>query len=70
MWKRRMNTVLIYVPQEEKEQERRRVKLQAEKLFQRWDLNHDGLVTWDEFLTCCLHDEKLEASFHLFDSVY
>ena len=55
---------------EDKEQEKRRVKLQAEKLFQRWDLNRDGLVTWDEFLTCCLRDENLEASFHYFDSVY
>ena len=51
---------------EERDKERRRVKIQAEKLFQRWDLNRDGLVTWDEFLTSCLRDEDLAATFNYF----
>ena len=51
---------------EERDQEKRRVKLQAEKIFQRWDLNKDGLVSWEEFLTCCLRDENIASSFNYF----
>ena len=51
---------------EERERERCRVRVHAEELFQRWDLNHDGLVTWDEFLTSCLRDDTLADTFNYF----
>ena len=51
---------------DERERERRRVRLEAEKLFQSWDLNRDGLVTLDEFLTSCSTDDSLATSFNYF----
>ncbi|KAG7298782.1 hypothetical protein JYU34_017213, partial [Plutella xylostella] len=40
----------------------------VERLFQKMDLNRDGVVTLDEFLDCCLHDDGISRSMGVFDS--
>jgi len=39
----------------------------AEMAFQKMDLDQDGVVTLDEFLTTCLEDKKMTQSFHSLD---
>ncbi|KAI9560870.1 hypothetical protein GHT06_011824 [Daphnia sinensis] len=53
----------------EKERKLRQIKLWVDKVFRRWDLNQDGQVTLDEFLTIHLNDDLLESSFHSFDDL-
>ena len=37
---------------------------------QKLDLNGDGVVTLDEFLDACLHDEEIKRSMAVFDSCF
>ncbi|KOB75901.1 Uncharacterized protein OBRU01_05739, partial [Operophtera brumata] len=46
------------------------VRDKVEKLFQKMDLNRDGVLTIDEFLDCCLRDEALIRSMGVFDSSF
>jgi len=39
----------------------------AELAFQKMDLDQDGVITLDEFLTCCLADKKMNQSFFSLD---
>ncbi|XP_076312653.1 Kv channel-interacting protein 4-like [Tachypleus tridentatus] len=41
----------------------------AERVFQRLDLNKDGVVTFDEFVETCLKDENIIKSLNLLDTV-
>ncbi|CAH2084922.1 unnamed protein product [Euphydryas editha] len=44
------------------------VREKVERLFQKMDLNRDGVLTMDEFLDCCLRDEEITRSMGVFDS--
>ncbi|KAM3964989.1 Kv channel-interacting protein 4 [Aphomia sociella] len=44
------------------------VRDKVERLFQKMDLNRDGVLTLDEFLDCCLRDEEISRSMGVFDS--
>ncbi|KAL0830408.1 hypothetical protein ABMA28_002587 [Loxostege sticticalis] len=44
------------------------VREKVERLFQKMDLNRDGVLTLDEFLDCCLRDEDISRSMGVFDS--
>lgn len=37
-------------------------------VFQKMDLNRDGVVTLDEFLECCRNDENISRSLSVFDT--
>ncbi|XP_067115246.1 A-type potassium channel modulatory protein KCNIP2 isoform X3 [Osmerus mordax] len=41
----------------------------VENFFQKMDMNHDGVVTIEEFLESCLKDESIMQSMHMFDNV-
>ncbi|KAG8188351.1 hypothetical protein JTE90_022552 [Oedothorax gibbosus] len=41
----------------------------ADRVFDKLDLNKDGIVTFDEFLETCLHDENITKSLNLLDTV-
>ncbi|XP_045769568.1 Kv channel-interacting protein 4-like isoform X2 [Maniola jurtina] len=44
------------------------VREKVERLFQKMDLNRDGVLTLDEFLDCCSRDEGISRSMGVFDS--
>ncbi|XP_028171009.1 Kv channel-interacting protein 4-like isoform X2 [Ostrinia furnacalis] len=44
------------------------IREKVERLFQKMDLNRDGVLTLDEFLDCCLRDEDISRSMGVFDS--
>lgn len=41
----------------------------ADRVFQKLDLNNDGIVTFDEFADICLRDDNLIKSMNLLDTV-
>ncbi|XP_038045716.1 Kv channel-interacting protein 4-like isoform X1 [Patiria miniata] len=41
----------------------------VERVFQKMDLNKDGVVTIDEFLDSCRSDETITKSMHVFDTI-
>ncbi|GIY59664.1 calsenilin [Caerostris darwini] len=41
----------------------------ADRVFDKLDLNKDGIVTFDEFLETCLNDENITMSLTLLDTV-
>ncbi|XP_023232729.1 A-type potassium channel modulatory protein KCNIP1-like [Centruroides vittatus] len=41
----------------------------ADRVFQKLDLNNDGVVTFDEFVDICLRDDNLIKSMNLLDTV-
>ncbi|GFQ88469.1 calsenilin [Trichonephila clavata] len=41
----------------------------ADRVFDKLDMNKDGIVTFDEFLEICLHDENITKSLSLLDTV-
>ncbi|GFU45463.1 calsenilin [Nephila pilipes] len=41
----------------------------ADRVFDKLDMNKDGIVTFDEFLETCLHDENITKSLSLLDTV-
>ncbi|XP_065556142.1 Kv channel-interacting protein 1-like isoform X3 [Artemia franciscana] len=45
----------------------RRIKLWVESIFEKMDLNKDGVIDQDEFLSCCLQDENIHHSLTVFD---
>ncbi|CAL8115189.1 unnamed protein product [Orchesella dallaii] len=45
------------------------VQTRVDKVFQKMDQNHDGLVSLDEFLDCCCKDENIIKSISVFDTV-
>ncbi|ODM98395.1 Kv channel-interacting protein 4 [Orchesella cincta] len=45
------------------------VQARVDKVFQKMDQNHDGLVSLDEFLDCCCKDENIIKSISVFDTV-
>ncbi|XP_065342372.1 Kv channel-interacting protein 4 isoform X3 [Cloeon dipterum] len=44
------------------------IKEKVDRIFQKMDQNHDGVVTLDEFLACCTQDEAISHSMCVFDS--
>lgn len=45
----------------------RRAREQVEKVFRKFDLNQDGVITIEEFLETCLKDEAITKSLQMFD---
>lgn len=41
----------------------------ANRVFQKLDLNQDGIVTFDEFIETCLKDENIMKSLAILDTV-
>ncbi|XP_033632727.1 Kv channel-interacting protein 4-like isoform X3 [Asterias rubens] len=41
----------------------------VERVFQKMDLNKDGVVTIDEFIDSCRTDETITKSMHVFDTI-
>lgn len=41
----------------------------AERVFQKMDLNNDGMITVDEFMDCCKRDVNISQSMSMFDTV-
>lgn len=46
----------------------RKAREQVETVFQKFDLNADGVITIEEFLETCLKDENITKSLSMFDS--
>ncbi|XP_006824229.2 Kv channel-interacting protein 4-like [Saccoglossus kowalevskii] len=44
-------------------------KEHAEKVFQKMDLNKDGVITIDEFMDSCKRDDNISRSMAMFDTV-
>ncbi|XP_077991997.1 calsenilin-like isoform X2 [Glandiceps talaboti] len=44
-------------------------KEHADKIFQKMDLNRDGVITIDEFMDSCKRDENITKSMAMFDTV-
>jgi Ca2+-binding EF-hand superfamily protein len=41
----------------------------VERVFQKMDLNKDGVVSLQEFLESCSNDETITKSMHVFDTI-
>ncbi|KAI9589265.1 hypothetical protein GQX74_007434 [Glossina fuscipes] len=52
------------LPEEEK------IKGKVEHLFEKMDINRDGVVTLDEFLQACHNDEAISRSMSVFDTAF
>lgn len=46
----------------------RKAREQVEKVFRKFDLNQDGVITIEEFLETCLKDEAITKSLQMFDT--
>jgi Ca2+-binding EF-hand superfamily protein len=45
------------------------VQEHADRIFEKLDLNGDGIITRDEFYTACRNDEQLCSALHSFDTI-
>lgn len=45
------------------------IKLECFSLTQKMDMNQDGVVTLDEFISCCRNDEVITNSMIVFDNI-
>ncbi|KAJ8025562.1 Kv channel-interacting protein 4 [Holothuria leucospilota] len=41
----------------------------VERVFQKMDINRDGVVSIEEFIDCCKKDETITRSMHVFDTI-
>lgn len=41
---------------------------QVDRVFRKFDLNQDGVITIEEFLEICLKDEDVTKSLQMFDT--
>ncbi|KAH0560290.1 Kv channel-interacting protein 2 isoform X1 [Cotesia glomerata] len=48
-------------------EEERKAKEQLDRVFEKLDLNHDGVITIEEFIESCLRDEVITRSLAMFD---
>lgn len=46
----------------------RKAREQVEKVFRKFDLNQDGVITIEEFLETCLKDDTITKSLQMFDT--
>lgn len=46
----------------------RKAREQVEKVFRKFDLNQDGVITIEEFLETCLKDDTITKSLQMFDA--
>ncbi|XP_055709076.1 Kv channel-interacting protein 1 isoform X2 [Phlebotomus papatasi] len=47
-----------------------RIREKVDRIFQKMDVNGDGVVTLEEFLDCCLNDEAISRSMAVFDGSF
>ncbi|XP_063978527.1 Kv channel-interacting protein 1 isoform X1 [Diachasmimorpha longicaudata] len=48
-------------------EEERKAREQLDRVFEKLDLNHDGVITIEEFIESCLKDEVITRSLAMFD---
>jgi len=46
------------------------VRLWVDRIFQKMDLNDDGVISQEEFLSVCLQDEDISRSLSIFNDVF
>lgn len=46
----------------------RKAREQADRVFRRFDLNQDGVITQEEFLEACLNDKLVIKTLQMFDN--
>lgn len=48
----------------------RAVNMHVDRLFEKMDLDKDGVISKDEFMTCCINDQAIRAQLTIFDDLW
>ncbi|KAK0090320.1 hypothetical protein PV325_001551 [Microctonus aethiopoides] len=62
-----VNAVHDLMGQKHPAEEERKAREQLDRVFEKLDLNHDGVITIEEFIESCLKDEVITRSLAMFD---